>query len=157
MSHMDVSENSGIPKSSMLIIRFSIINHPFWGTPIFGNTHIFQPPLTIRNDHGKIHHEPRLSEQNLGKNINRWYPNVAGVESVSQNKVHSSGIISQIYFPNSRCFCFFCDFPFPQPFHTTLPPQQKHEISPSQWVTWRELPRCLGNQKSRKLTSWGSW
>ena len=36
---MDVSENSGTPKSSNLI-GFSIVNHPFWGTPIFGNTHI---------------------------------------------------------------------------------------------------------------------
>ena len=36
---MDVSENSGTPKSSILI-GFSIINHPFWGIPIFGNTHI---------------------------------------------------------------------------------------------------------------------
>ena len=27
------------PKSSILI-RFSIINHPFWGTLIFGNTHM---------------------------------------------------------------------------------------------------------------------
>ena len=36
---MDVSENSGTPKSSILI-GFSIINHPFWGTPIFGNPHI---------------------------------------------------------------------------------------------------------------------
>ena len=36
---MDVSENNGTPKSSILI-GFSIINHPFWGTPIFGNTHI---------------------------------------------------------------------------------------------------------------------
>ena len=36
---MGVSENRGTPKSSILI-RFSIINHPFWGTPIFGNTHI---------------------------------------------------------------------------------------------------------------------
>ena len=34
---MDVSENSGTPKSSILI-GFSIRNHPFWGTPIFGNT-----------------------------------------------------------------------------------------------------------------------
>ena len=32
------SENSGTPKSSILI-GFSIINHPFWGTSIFGNTH----------------------------------------------------------------------------------------------------------------------
>ena len=30
---------SGTPKSSILI-GFSITNHPFWGTPIFGNTHI---------------------------------------------------------------------------------------------------------------------
>ena len=36
---MDVSENRGTPKSSILI-GFSIINHPFWGTPIFGNPHI---------------------------------------------------------------------------------------------------------------------
>ena len=35
----DVSENYGTPKSSILI-GFSIINHPFWGTPIFGHTHI---------------------------------------------------------------------------------------------------------------------
>jgi len=33
------SENSGTPKSSILI-GFSIINHPFWGTFIFGNTHV---------------------------------------------------------------------------------------------------------------------
>ena len=37
--HIDVSKNRGTPKSSILI-GFSIINHPFWGTPIFGNTHI---------------------------------------------------------------------------------------------------------------------
>ena len=38
--YMDVSKNRGTPKSSILI-GFSIINHPFWGTPIFGNTHIY--------------------------------------------------------------------------------------------------------------------
>jgi len=38
---MDVSENSGTPKSS-ISIGFSLINHPFWGTPIFGNTHIWK-------------------------------------------------------------------------------------------------------------------
>ena len=37
--NMDVSENRGTPKSSILI-GFSIINHPFWGIPIFGNTHV---------------------------------------------------------------------------------------------------------------------
>ncbi len=37
---MGVSKNWGTPKSSILI-EFSLINHPFWGTPIFGNTHIY--------------------------------------------------------------------------------------------------------------------
>ena len=37
--YMVVSVNGGTPKSSILI-GFSIINHPFWGTPIFGNTHM---------------------------------------------------------------------------------------------------------------------
>ena len=37
--YMGVSKNWGTPKSSILI-GFSIINHPFWGTSIFGNTHI---------------------------------------------------------------------------------------------------------------------
>ena len=37
---MGVSKNNGTPKSSILI-GFSTINHPFWGTPIFGNTHIY--------------------------------------------------------------------------------------------------------------------
>ena len=36
---MGVSLNGGTPKSSILI-EFSIINHPFWGTSIFGNTHM---------------------------------------------------------------------------------------------------------------------
>ena len=31
-----------LPQSSILI-GFSIINHPFWGTTIFGNTHILPP------------------------------------------------------------------------------------------------------------------
>ena len=37
--HLGVSENSGTPKSSILI-GFFIINQPFRGTPIFGNTHL---------------------------------------------------------------------------------------------------------------------
>ena len=38
--YMGVSKNNGTPKSSILI-GFSIINHPFWGTTIFGNIHIY--------------------------------------------------------------------------------------------------------------------
>ncbi len=37
---MGVSKNRGTPKS-WILIGFSLINHPFWGTPIFGNSHIF--------------------------------------------------------------------------------------------------------------------
>ena len=39
--HLGVSKNRGTLKSSILI-GFSIINHPFWGTPIFGNIHFYQ-------------------------------------------------------------------------------------------------------------------
>ena len=35
---MGISKNRGTPKSSIWK-GFSIINHPFWGTPIFGNIH----------------------------------------------------------------------------------------------------------------------
>ena len=38
--YMGVSENSGTPKSSILMGIFHYFHHPFWGTPIFGNTHI---------------------------------------------------------------------------------------------------------------------
>ena len=42
------------PKSSILI-GFSIINHPFWGTPIFGNTQIYvQSNLRSIQDFRKI-------------------------------------------------------------------------------------------------------
>ncbi len=37
--YLGVSKNNGTPKSSLLI-GFSLINHPFCGTPIFGNTHL---------------------------------------------------------------------------------------------------------------------
>jgi len=40
LAYMGVSLNGGTPKSSILI-GISIINHPFWGTPYFGNTHMF--------------------------------------------------------------------------------------------------------------------
>ncbi len=59
---MGVSKNNGIPKSSILI-GFSIINHPFWGTCIFGNTHIlcvWEYPETAKQKQ-----EPHAILQNL--------------------------------------------------------------------------------------------
>ena len=40
---MGVSKNRGTPKSSILI-GFSIINHPFWGYPLFLETSIYVSP-----------------------------------------------------------------------------------------------------------------
>ena len=34
---------------SSILIGFSIINHPFWGTPIFGNTHMGPAQLWCTN------------------------------------------------------------------------------------------------------------
>ncbi len=39
--HLAVSKNSVTPKSSILI-GFSVINHLFWGTTIFGNTYFVE-------------------------------------------------------------------------------------------------------------------
>ena len=44
---LGISKNRGSPKSSILI-GFSIINHPFWGTPIFGNTHLLLKRLQLQ-------------------------------------------------------------------------------------------------------------
>ena len=39
--NMGVSENGGcFPSKSSILIGFSIINHPFWDTPILGNPHL---------------------------------------------------------------------------------------------------------------------
>ena len=46
---MGVSENGGTPKSSILI-GIPIINRPFWGTTIFGNTQLEKQRL-VKLDH----------------------------------------------------------------------------------------------------------
>ena len=38
--HLGVSKNRGGPPKSSILIGFSLINYPFWGTPIFGNIHL---------------------------------------------------------------------------------------------------------------------
>ena len=43
---MGVSKTRGTPKSSILI-GFSIINHPFWDTPFFGNSQIIIPSASF--------------------------------------------------------------------------------------------------------------
>ena len=50
---MGVSKNNGTPKSSILI-GFSIINRPFWGIPIFGNTQMFFSLMNTYRKHPAI-------------------------------------------------------------------------------------------------------
>ncbi len=67
---MGVSKNNGTPKSSILI-GFSSINHPFWGTPIFGNTHISNkrkqdhPPKTVKSWTRRCRHVSRTESEDL--------------------------------------------------------------------------------------------
>ena len=56
-NHMGVSKNRGTPKSSILI-GVSIINHPFWGTLIFGNTDLWHPLVASWVDSCQaLHHD----------------------------------------------------------------------------------------------------
>ncbi len=72
---MGVSKNRGTPKSSILI-GFSIINHPFWGTPFFGNIQIAM----------ELKIGPRMSGEKLG--LFQVLP------SSSVNKSRFTGILS---------------------------------------------------------------
>ena len=48
-----------VPPKSSILIGFSIINHPFWGTSIFGNIHLGQTLTVYPNSKniilGKLH------------------------------------------------------------------------------------------------------
>ena len=85
---------TGTPKSSMLI-GFSIINHPFWGTPIFGNTHICfvnklcNPPTMLKVGH-RLRNPP--------------HPNrcVARVCPVAKPRTAASHLATQIHFAWAR-------------------------------------------------------
>ena len=39
-THVSVSKNRGGPPKSSILIGFTLVNYPFWGTTIFGNTHV---------------------------------------------------------------------------------------------------------------------
>ena len=68
---MGVSKNRGTPKSSILI-GFSIVNHPFWGTTIFGNTHLF---LNVNNlDKPTLPHIIMLQWKNGSDLTNSYIP-----------------------------------------------------------------------------------
>ena len=58
-TNMGVSKNNDTPKS-LILIGCSIINHPFGGTPIFGNTHIRNLLLCYSDKVGVVSFSPRF-------------------------------------------------------------------------------------------------
>ena len=66
------------PKSSHFnrVFRFSIINHPFWGSPIFGNTQMgrLEPPKLSGTKNRGIQHFPSLPYGKflLGRSVNKF-------------------------------------------------------------------------------------
>ena len=60
---MGVSKNSGTPKTSILI-GFSTLNHPFSGTPIFGNTQ-----MGPENSTHKVNRARKILNQHLQGNV----------------------------------------------------------------------------------------
>ena len=68
---MDVSENRGTPKSSILK-GFSIINHPFWGTPIFGNTQMFWKKRLVYSRWWQLKYFLKFSPRSLREMIQIW-------------------------------------------------------------------------------------
>ena len=119
---MDVSKNNGTPKSSILI-GFSIINHPFWGTPIFGSTPICfcwqgsTSPWRIESPSPEMLHDSRPPQQwrvleletamlPWEAKIPSWTPlaNVFGGPISNSKRVHSTyNLQSQM----TRLFWFF--------------------------------------------------
>ena len=87
---MGVSKNRGIPKSSILI-GFSIINHPFWGTTISGNTHmmIYALSCNTKKKHVEIGPSP------IWKMIKAVLPSTP--HSYQREKLGTHGRIPEIY------------------------------------------------------------
>ena len=43
-----------VPPNHPNLIGFSIINHPFWGTPILGNTHMSEENMFLFFSYAKL-------------------------------------------------------------------------------------------------------
>jgi len=74
----------GFPPKSSILIGFSIINHPFWGIPISGNTHIYIVP----------------ESQFLEDNVPSWENQLIGNHfwSLFSEAMLVSGIVSSLVF-----------------------------------------------------------
>ncbi len=63
MPYLGVFKNRGGPPKSSILIGFSIMNHPFWGTTIFGNTHLEVTFSPSKRDH-VFTHPPKKGHKN---------------------------------------------------------------------------------------------
>ena len=64
MCHLGVSKNMGKPPKTSILIGFgTIINHPFWGTPIFGNIHFY--PIILSGKKNSLNHQKRVTSENF--------------------------------------------------------------------------------------------
>ena len=119
--HMNVSENSGTPKSSILK-GFSIINHPFWGTTIFGNTYMVswlttKPPPKVLGENSWM-----SSPQSLAQNCSKRFQNIPTLGTSQQGRKRPTGSICPAL-PN-----FVLRKPLADPFDT--PNSSSHPTSP---------------------------
>ena len=97
--YMGVSLNGETPKSSILI-GFSIINHPFWGTPIFGNTHIIIQEIHHHLDVHRWRDIPRFFRvfvESCGTSAITWNPKQPFINGCF------NGMIPNLYVENG-CF-----------------------------------------------------
>ena len=82
---MEVSWNGGTPKSSMSSSDFSILNHPFWGSPIYGNLHIGETKRTVASTVASTEVSP------IGTPGFRWSPGFlkSPVDFLGHNLCHT--------------------------------------------------------------------
>ncbi len=68
-----------VPPNHSILMGFSIINHPFWDTPSFGNTHIYLIISTyIRIEYTYINSwTPKPHVENLARQVQRSYVIIA--------------------------------------------------------------------------------
>ncbi len=62
----------GIPPKSSILIGFSLINHPFWGTTIFGNTHLSSQITNPLSPYQMLKNRKGL------KRVNKYFHHIPG-------------------------------------------------------------------------------
>ena len=107
---MGVSENSGTPKSSILI-GFSIINHLFWGTTIFGNIHMIFDLVTrperrhasIMNGSGTESLQMWLADVELSIHMHKNLKNFQKMTNGIRHDTFSHFLRTKLPVENCRC------------------------------------------------------